>query len=105
MMPRKAVRRAVARVPESGGVNRRNLVPQFQVNKWIRIALSLGMAAIAWAEGFDWTTVLGTKSALIVVGAIALVKAAYNAFAPSAGVDSQGTNGWIITQKAIKPMQ
>jgi hypothetical protein len=76
-------------------------VQQFQVNKWIRIALSLGMAAIAWAEGFDWTTVLGTKPALIVVGAIALIKAAYNAFAPSTGVDTTATNGWIITQKAV----
>jgi hypothetical protein len=81
------------------------MMPQFQVNKWIRLALSLGMAAIAWAEGFDWTSIVDPKTALIIVGGFALIKSAYNAFAPSTGVDAQATHGWIITQKAIRPTQ
>jgi hypothetical protein len=78
---------------------------QVQINKWIRLGLSATMAIIAWAEGFNWTSVMDPKTALIVVGAIAFIKSAYNAMAPSAGVDTEATDGWIITQKAVRKLE
>jgi hypothetical protein len=76
------------------------VMQQFQVNKWIRVVMSLGVAALGWAMAFDWTTVVNAKTAGTIVGILGFIKMAYAAFAPSSDKGTEPTGGAIITQKA-----
>jgi hypothetical protein len=73
---------------------------QFQVNKWIRVAMSLFVAVLGWAMVFDWSSVLNAKTAATIVGFLGLIKATYATFAPSSDKATEPTGGTIITQKA-----
>jgi hypothetical protein len=77
----------------------------FQVNKWLRFALSalvaiLG-ALIAWGLKYDWTKIVDAQTAGTIVFLIGLVKTAYVAFAPASGSGSLPTDSYIITQRGI----
>lgn len=87
--------------PETG-INKR-----FQVNKWIRLALSILLvmlgAAITYASGLDWKTIVGPDKAGLAVVIISLIKTIYESFAPAAGVQVAPTTGTkIITHEALK---
>jgi hypothetical protein len=77
----------------------------FQVNKWLRFALSAFVALlgalIAWGLDYDWTKVVDAKTAGTIVFVIGLLKTAYAAFAPSSGSGSLPTDSYIITQRGI----
>ena len=78
---------------------------QFQVNKWIRAALSflIGIVGVAifFADSIDWTKLgLSPERAGGVVAVIGAIKFAYNLFAPSSMKATVPTGGTVITQKA-----
>lgn len=73
---------------------------QFQVNKWIRVLLSLCVAVLGWAMSFDWTTLVSPQTAGTIIGVLGLVKVAYATFAPSADKGTVPTGGVVVTQKA-----
>lgn len=81
---------------------------QFQVNKWVRLGLSLLIvifgAIITFALQYDWTTVVDPKTASVIVLGIGVIKSIYDSFAPSAGsnVIPTGSSTSLITHKSLK---
>jgi len=75
---------------------------QFQVNKYIRLALSFLIAIMGVAVAVDWTQFVNAKTAGTIVAVIGFVKMAYNAFAPGLGVPTIPTDSKVITQKSVQ---
>lgn len=73
---------------------------QFQVNKYIRVLLSLFVAVLGWAMAFDWTTIVNAKTAGTILGILGFIKMGYAAFAPSSDKSTVPTGGVVVTQKA-----
>jgi hypothetical protein len=73
---------------------------QFQVNKYIRIVMSLFVAVLGWAMSFDWTTIVTTQTAGTIIGILGLIKVGYATFAPASDKATLPTGAAIITQKA-----
>jgi hypothetical protein len=80
---------------------------QFQVNKYIRMALSflIGVLGVAifFADSIDWTKLgLSPERAGGIVAVIGALKFFYNSFAPSSMKATIPTGNTVITQKATK---
>jgi hypothetical protein len=78
---------------------------QFQVNKYIRMALSFAVWALGvsvfFADSIDWTKLgLSPERAGGVVAVIGALKFFYNSFAPSSMKATIPTGKTVITQKA-----
>lgn len=82
-------------------------VKGFQINKWIRIALSATQAVIGFllllGDNINWNGLVGQKTGATIVMAIGLIKAAYASFAPAPGLGTVPTGNPIVTQVAAGP--
>lgn len=80
----------------------------FQVNKWLRIALSIGVlflgAVIGWGADYDWTQIVTKETAGKIVFAFGLLKTIYASFAPGSGVATTPTDGYVVTQRGIQKL-
>lgn len=74
---------------------------QFQVNKWVRLALTVLMGVIGTLVAVDWTQYVDPKTGGTIVGVLALIKAAYEAFAPSSDKATVPTGGSIVSHEAV----
>lgn len=76
-----------------------------QVNKWIRVALSVMVAVlgglIAWGLAYDWTKIVDAETAGKIVFVIGVIKTLYGAFAPASGTATVPTDSYIITQRGV----
>jgi hypothetical protein len=80
---------------------------QFQINKWIRVALSSVVTLTGFllllADNINWNGLLGAKTGATIVMVIGLIKVAYAALAPSANQATKPTGGTVVTQVAVGP--
>ncbi len=79
-------------------------MPQVQVNKWIRLALTIGQAVFTSLIVYPWTDLVGADGAAKIVLGITILKGIIDGLAPAAGtVTSPTTSGAqaLITHKAI----
>lgn len=77
----------------------------FQVNKWLRLFLSVVVAllgaVITWGSTYDWTQIVSPETAGKLVFAIGVLKTVYASFAPSKGVATTPTDNYVITQRGV----
>lgn len=75
---------------------------QFQVNKYIRLALTVVTAILTSLAAYPWTDVVDQKTAAMIAIAVMGVKAIIDAMAPGAGVTTTPTGSAtsFITHKS-----
>lgn len=67
------------------------------LNKWLQFALAALVALLGFAASFDWTTLVSSKSAGVIVGVIGVFKMITNALAPSTTQVITPTGGSVVT--------
>jgi hypothetical protein len=67
------------------------------LNKWIQFALAALVALLGFAASFDWTSLVSTKTAGIIVGVIGVFKMITNALAPKPSQAVEPTGGAVVT--------
>jgi glycine cleavage system H lipoate-binding protein len=76
---------------------------QVQVNKYVRLGLTILTGALGLLAAYNWSDLVDTKTAGLIVVAISAVKAIIDVLAPGAGVATQptGTSTSLITHKSV----
>jgi hypothetical protein len=77
-------------------------MPQFQVNKWWRLASTFLMGLVGLALNMDWTQYFSSPTAGKIIIALTIIKAGYEALAPSSTTPTFPTpNSYVISHKAL----
>jgi len=76
-------------------------MPQVQVNKYIRLALTVLTGLLGLLAAYNWGDIVDQKTAGILVVAFSGVKAIIDAIAPGSGVQTAPTGDTVITHKAV----
>jgi hypothetical protein len=78
------------------------LMPQVQVNKWVRFALTFLTGALGLLAAYNWTDLVDAKTAGLIIIAISAVKGVIDVIAPGAGVPTvpTGTPTSLVTHTA-----
>jgi hypothetical protein len=76
---------------------------QVQVNKYIRLALTIFTGVLGLLAAYNWSEIVDPKTAGLIVVAISAVKAIIDVLAPGAGVATQpvGSSTSLITHKSV----
>lgn len=79
---------------------------QFQVNKWWRLASTFLIGLVGLALTVDWTQYFGSETAGKIIIAFTIVKAGYEALAPSSVTPTVPTpDSYVISHKTIEPVE
>jgi hypothetical protein len=77
-------------------------MPQFQVNKWWRLASTFLMGLVGLALNMDWTQYFSAPTAGKIIIALTIIKAGYEALAPSSTTLTVPTpKSYVISHKAL----
>lgn len=79
-------------------------MPQIQVNKWVRLALTIGQAIFTSLIVYPWSDLVGADSAAKIVLGITVIKGIIDSLAPAAGTVTQPTTSGsqaLITHRAV----
>lgn len=74
---------------------------QFQVNKWVRLALTVFMGVIGILIAVDWSQYVDPKTGGTIVLILSLIKGAYETFAPSSDKATVPTGGYLVSHEAV----
>jgi len=78
-------------------------MPQVQVNKYIRLFLTVLTGALGILAAYNWTDLVDAKTAGLIIVGISGVKGIIDVIAPGAGVVTAptGSSASLVTHKAI----
>lgn len=75
---------------------------QFQLNKWWRLASTFLIGLVGLALSIDWTQYFSSATAGKIIIAFTIIKAGYEALAPSSGTVTVPTpKSYVISHEAL----